>query len=72
MLELIFFKKAASWTWNYTFSEKCTSGLVHLGWQLRGGRKYRGKAVCGCARVYILMITIDVCASPGCTTGMYC
>ena len=48
-------------------SENCTSGLAHLGWQLRGGRKSRGRAVCGCAHVYILMITIDVRASPGCT-----
>ena len=39
------------------------SGLVHLGWQLRGRRKYRGRAVCGCVHIYILVITTDVCAS---------
>ena len=30
------------------------------------------KILCGCAHVYILMITIDVCASPGCPIGMHC
>lgn len=57
----------------YTFSEKCTSGLVHLGWQLRGGGSTEGEAVCGyCSRLYFDSDNIDVRASPGCTIGMLC
>ena len=47
------------------------SGLVHLVWQQRGRRKYKGRDVCGCVHVYILMKTTVVCASLGCTVGMH-
>ena len=47
-----------------------TSALVHLGWQQRGRRK--GRDECGCVHIYVLMRTIDVCTSHGCTIGMHC
>ena len=70
MLSLIF-KKHLGPGVGYTISEKCTSGLVHLGWQWRDRRKYEGRAVCGCVHVSILMITIDVFSSLGCPKGMH-
>lgn len=34
-----------------------------LDWQQRGRRKYSGRDACGCVHIYILVITVNVCAS---------
>jgi len=37
-----------------------------------GRKKCKGRAVCGCVHIHILMITVDVCASLGCAIGVHC